>query len=294
MEKQVIQTKKSPVNNAFVNATFEAFKADNVQTQHKSAKKIALQEQIDAAKEKFLNSGKQVKIACVGLQDNFNPKTGKFGLQKVETFKTESQLLESTFVETSKLSDESLKKSFSAKGTRSYSYGLTKKVSFQKTLPIHEIRKEIRRNSKSLKNSNGTKGFISCNSAVVTGQKLAYEKEQKLASMLRSQARLNTMQDKEKAEKQENKLSKLTAKFSAIVAESLQNKKEEQAKIEKLAKFESKIFAIKQSYSKKESISNIDRIEVFEEIKAGEPCKKVEKVDCIIQDDGQLAFNLSA
>lgn len=286
---QIIPSKKSPINNSFVNATFEAFRSDSMQTQHSSQKKIALQEQIDAATKKFLEQGKQVKIACVGLQDFQNSKTGKFGLQKVETFKTSEELENSTFIETSKLTDESLKKSFSAKGTRSYSYGLTKKLSFQKTLPIADIRREVRRNSKSSKNINNTKGFISCNSAIVCGEKLAYEKEQKINSMLRAQTRLNTMQ--EKAGKQESKISALTAKFSAIVAESLQNKKAEQ---EKIAKFESKIFAITKSYSKKESISNIDKITVFEEIKAGKPCKKIEKVECIIEESGQLAFDLSA
>lgn len=293
METQIIPSKKSPVNNSFVSRTFDAFKSsETVQTQFSSQKKIAEQNAIEIATKKFLEQGKQVKIACVGLQDNFNPKTGKFGLQRVETFKTESQLLESTFVETSKLSDESLKKSFSAKGIRSFAYGQTKKLSFQKTLPIADIRKEIRRNSKATKNTNNTRGFISSNSAVVCGEKLAYEKNQKINSMLRAQTRLNTMQ--EKAEKQENKLSKLTAKFSAVVAEHMQSKKAEQEKSAKLAKFESKIFAITKSYSKKESISNIDKITVFEEIKAGKPCKKIEKVECIIEESGQLAFDLSA
>lgn len=290
MENQIIPSKKSPINNSFVSKTFEAFKSqETVQTQFSSQKKIAEQNAIEIATKKFLEQGKQVKIACTGKIDFVNEKTGKVGLQTIQTYKTEQELNDSTFIASSDLSDQASKQTFAAKGLRSMSYGLTKKLSFQKTLPIADIRREVRRNSKATKNTNNTRGFISSNSAITCGEKLAYEKSQKLASMLKAQSLINHVQDESK--KAENKLSKLTAKFSAIVAESLQNKKAEQ---EKLAKFESKIFAIKQSYSKKETVSNIDKIEIFEEIKAGEPCKKVEKVDCIVEESGQLAFDLSA
>ena len=124
MKTQIIPSKKSPINNAFVSKTFEAFKSNEVQTQFKSAKKIDLENQIALAKEKFFAKGKQTKIACVGLQDHFNPKTGKFGLKKIETFKTSEQLENSTFIETSKLTDESLKKSFSLLFSKTFSMNI--------------------------------------------------------------------------------------------------------------------------------------------------------------------------
>lgn len=254
MDKQTTKNtvKQSPIMNQFVNKTFAAFRNDDFQSQHASEKKLAQQKAIEEATAKFLNSGKQVKFACVGLEDYLNPKTNKFGLQKVETFKTESELENSTFVETSKLNDESLKRSFSAKGISRYSYGCTRKPIAAKSSTRFEMLEQVRRNFKSRKNSNGTKGFISSNSAVVCGEKHSYEKQQKAASLEKAQERFNAISDSKK----QSKIAKLTAKFSSIVAESLHKQKAEQ---EKIAKFESKLFAKSKMNSKSESKKDLTR-----------------------------------
>ena len=229
METQTTKNtvKQSPIHNEFVNRTFEAFKSDDFQTQFASQKKIAEQNAIELATKKFLEQGKQVKIACIGLEDYLNPKNGKFGLQKVETFKTESELENSTFVETSKLSNESLKKSFSARGISGYSYGLTKRPIAGKSANRFDMLQEVRRNFKGKRNCNGTKGFISANSAIVCGEKLKYEKKQMIKGMETAQKRLNAISDFLKPKK-----SNLSVSFASLIAENWRTEKK--AKTEKI------------------------------------------------------------
>ena len=220
---KVIKT-TSNSTNLIPSVVAVAAKQDLLVTQHASKAKSDTQAMIDRAMESF--DARKIKHAAKGKIDFFNQKTGKFGLKVVETFKTTEELKSSTFVASKDQDFADLKNNFAAKGLRSYSYGQTKKVSYSKTLPIHEIRKEIRRNSKSTRNSNNTKGFISSNSAVVCGEKLAYEKSQKINSMLAAQARLeNVVIDQ--TEKTPAKASKtsLSVSFASLVADAWKTEK---------------------------------------------------------------------
>ena len=218
---------QSPIMNDFVEKTFEAFKsAETVQTQHASKEKLDTQKMIDLAMQNFDKS--KIKFAAKGRIDTASTcGTKNVGLQTCYSFKTKEALENSTFVASKDQDFADLKANFSAKGISGYSYGLTKRPTQAKSATRFDMLQEVRRNFKGKRNCNGTKGFISANSAIVCGEKLKYEKKQMIKGMETAQKRLNAISDFLKPKK-----SNLSVSFASLIAENWRTEKK--AKTEKI------------------------------------------------------------